>query len=149
MNLTPWMKEGNGLTALRRQMNRLFQDFGGFEEPAAVATAGDLLPPLDVAETPEMYVVKAELPGVDLKDIDISVTGNMLTIKGDKHEEKEEKGKTWHRVERSYGSFCRSVTLPVAVKADKIEAESKDGLLTVTVPKSVEALPKKISVKPK
>jgi HSP20 family protein len=151
MNIVPWRREGNGFTALRKQLNRLFEDFGGVGEPGfgALTFSGDVGPALDVAETPETFVVKAEIPGVEAKDIDISVTGNTLTLKGEKHEEKEEKGKTWHRVERSYGSFCRTVTLPVPVKADRIEAESRDGVLTVTVPKSVEAMPKKIAVKTK
>jgi HSP20 family protein len=151
MNLVPWRREGNGSSALTRQINRIFGDFGlvddDFFAPLDANRAWG--PALDVAETPESFVVKAEVPGIDPKEIDISVTGNTLTLKGEKQEEKEEKGKNWRRVERSYGSFHRSVTLPVAIKAEKIEAESKDGVLTITLPKSVEALPKKIAVKAK
>jgi HSP20 family protein len=151
MNLIPWRREGNGINVLKKQLNRLFEDFGGFDEEffAPLDLSRSRGPDLDLAETPESFVIKAEVPGIDPKDIDISVTGNTLTVRGEKHEEKEEKGKTWLRVERSYGAFNRSVTLPVAVKADKIEAESKDGILTITLPKSVEALPKKIAVKTK
>jgi HSP20 family molecular chaperone IbpA len=101
MEIAPWRREGNGFTARRRQLNRLFEDFGGFGESGAlgalaVTGEGELM--IDVAETADAYVVKAELPGVDAKGIDISVTGNTLTSRGEKHEEKDEKGKTWHRV---------------------------------------------------
>lgn len=151
MDLIPWKREGNGITALRKQVNRLLGDFGAADEdffgPTDVTSAWG--PALDLAETPESFVVKVEVPGIDPKEIEISMTGNTLTLKGEKHHEKEEKGKTWHRVERSHGTFSCSVTLPVAIKADKIEAESKDGVLSITLPRSVEALPKKIAVKAK
>jgi HSP20 family protein len=125
-------------------MNRLFRDF--FEEDFPVATAG-WDPAVDVAETPETVVVKAELPGINPKDVEISFSGNTLNLKGSRHEEKEEKGKTWHRIERRYGSFARSIPFDVPVHGDKAEAEYKDGVLTVTVPKRQEALTKRIEVK--
>jgi HSP20 family protein len=151
MNLIPWRRQGNGFGALRRQINRVFEDFGlsDLEFTGLPEAAGEWGPALDVAETPESFVVKAELPGIDPKQVEISVIGNTLTIKGEKQAEKEEKGKTWHRVERSYGAFTRTFTPPVAVRADKIEAEAKDGVFTITLPKSTEALPKKIAVKAK
>ena len=132
-------------------MNRLFQDFfdEGFTGPGRLATEEVWLPALDVVETPETFVVKAEVPGIDPKDIEISVSGDTLNIRGEKRAEKEEKGKTWYRVERSYGSFHRSVPLPIGVKADRVEAESKDGVLTITLPKIPEAMPKRIAVKTK
>lgn len=146
MNLLPTIREGLGLTPFRRQMDRLFSDFfpevpNGF--PALAE--GALL--VDLAETPESVVVKAEVPGIELKDLDISIVGETLYIKGEKKEEKEEKGKTWHRVERSYGAFARAVTLPAPVKQDKIEATVKDGVLTVTLPKAEEAKARKIAIK--
>ncbi len=149
LSLAPLTREGNGFAALRRQLNRLFEDFSSADEDFCTDVVRGWGPALDVAETPETLIVKAEVPGIDPKEIDISITGDTLTLKGEKHEEKEEKGKTWQRMERRYGSFSRTLTLPVPVKADKIDAESKDGVLTITLPKSVEALPKKIAVKAK
>lgn len=140
-------REKNGFTAFRRQMNRLFTDFLP-DWSEGYPMEGVEVPPLDLAETESSYIVKTELPGVDVKDIEVSVTGETLTIKAEKKEEKEEKGKTWHRVERSHGLCERVVQLPAAVKADQILAEQKDGVLTVTLPKSPEAVSKKVVVKP-
>lgn len=92
-------------------------------------------PRLDVAETEATVEVKAELPGLEGKDIDITLDRGLLVIKGEKKEEKEEKGRYYHRVERRHGTFCRSVRLPAEVKEDKIEAAFRDGVLTVTLPK--------------
>lgn len=104
-------------------------------------------PSLDVSETKNNIVVKAEAPGVDPKDIDISLTGDVLTIKGEKRQEKEEKEQNYHRVERSYGVFARSVRLPQEVQSDKIEANYKKGILKITLPKSEEAKKKEIKIK--
>ena len=146
MKLLPTITEGLGLTPFRRQMDRLFCDFFPGEPNGFPALAeGALL--VDLAETPESVVVKAEVPGIELKDLDISIVGETLYIRGEKKEEKEEKGKTWHRVERSYGAFARAVTLPSPVKQDKIEATAKDGVLTITLPKAEEAKAHKIVIK--
>ena len=145
MKLVPWRREV-GFPGLRR-LDRLFEDFFSGDDFWTLPAAETVGPALDVAETPESVVVKAEVPGIEPKDIDISVTGDTLHIKGEKHEEKEEKGKTWRRVERSFGSFHRSVMLPAPVNGDKVEAEVKEGVLTVTLPKSAEAKRKKIEVK--
>jgi HSP20 family protein len=91
--------------------------------------------------------VKAEVPGIDAKDINISVTGEVLTIKGEKKSEREEKEENYHLVERSYGSFSRSLVLPAAVDLDKIEAKYDKGVLTVTCPKKEEVKPKAIEIK--
>jgi len=104
-------------------------------------------PAVDIAEQENEYVVKVELPGVAKEDVKISVESNTLTIKGEKKQEKEEKNKNFHRVERSYGSFQRSFTLPATVKNDKIDALFNNGILTITMPKSEEAKPKQIEVK--
>jgi HSP20 family protein len=144
-------KESNGPTALQRQLSRLFEDFSTEFSPerfGAIAQ-GYWAPALDLVETPETLIVKLEVPGVDPKDIEISVSGDALNVQGEKREEKEEKGRTFHRVERTYGAFRRSITLPQPVKADRVEAESKDGILTITLPKTPEAMPKRISVKPR
>jgi HSP20 family protein len=105
------------------------------------------VPSLDVSETAEMVQVRMDVPGIDAKDIDIEITGNMLHVSGERKEEKEEKGKTWHRIERKTGSFARSVTLPSAVKEDKVEAAYKDGVLTITLPKTEEAKTHKVKIK--
>jgi len=104
-------------------------------------------PSLDVSETKKDFVVKAELPGMDLKDIDLSLTNGMLTIRGEKKQEKEEKEGNYHLIGRSYGTFSRSVSLPRDVKQDKISASYKDGVLRVVLPKSEEAKKKEIKIK--
>ncbi len=106
-----------------------------------------VVPPLDVSETDDHIIVKADLPGIEVKDLDISVVGNVLTIKGEKKQEKEEKNESYHRIERVYGSFSRSITLPKAVKTEGIEAIYKDGVLKITIPKAEESRRKKIEVK--
>ena len=90
----------------------------------------------DVSETDENIIVKAEVPGIEPKDIDISISGDNLTIKGEKNAEKEEKGKNYHFVERSYGSFSRTIVLPASVKFEQVKAEYKKGILEITLPKS-------------
>jgi HSP20 family protein len=149
LNLIPWKRRAEGVFPLRRQIDRLFEDFLGGEPFDLQLGNGGLDVSLDVAETPEAVIVKAEVPGIDPKEIEISVNQNTLTLRGERKEEKEEKGKTWHRVERSYGAFARSVLLPAAVEGDRAEAETKNGVLTVTLPKTKAAIPKKIEVKTK
>ena len=132
--------------ALRREMNALFDDFF----PGAGVASGPLgsfMPRVDVKETGGEIRVTAEMPGIEEKDVEISLDGDMLTIKGEKKEEKEEKGEDSYRLERSYGSFRRSVALPCAVNADKASAKFKQGVLTVTLPKAAESKKKTIQVK--
>jgi len=100
-----------------------------------------------VAETKNDIVVKAEMPGLDPKDIDISLSDGLLTIKGEKKQEREEKEENYHLVERSYGSFARSVRLPGEIQSDKISASYKNGVLKVTLPKSEAAKKKEIKIK--
>jgi HSP20 family protein len=106
-------------------------------------------PAVDVAEHEDAYQVKVELPGVSKDDVKITMQDNILTIRGEKKQEKESKNSNYHRVERSYGSFQRSFTLPTSVKHDKIEASYNDGILTIALPKAEEAKPKQIEVKVK
>jgi HSP20 family protein len=107
------------------------------------------VPAVDLAETDKAYTVTAELPGMDEKDIDVSINGDMLVIKGEKRQEKEEKNKNYYLSERSYGQFQRSFSLPTGIDRDKIAAEFSKGVLTLTLPKSAEAQQqqKKIEVK--
>lgn len=101
----------------------------------------------DVKETKEGFVFKADVPGIDSKDIDVKLQNNRLTITGKREQEKSDKGDTYYTYERTHGSFTRSFTLPEGVDADKISADLKAGVLTVTLPKKPEAKPKQISVK--
>jgi HSP20 family protein len=134
------------LAGLRRQMNRLFDYFPGFAEGEAGFEWG---PPVNIVETPETLVVTAEVPGLEPKDIELSIVGDTLTIRGEKRVEKEEKGKTWYRREIAGGKFARSFTLPTPIDADHVDAFHKAGLLTITLPKRMEARSKRIDVKVK
>jgi HSP20 family protein len=132
---------------VRRQMDRLWDSFleGGLRRRSEEEV--EWLPSLDVAETKNELVVKAEVPGMDPKDIDISLSDGVLTIRGEKRQEKEEKEADYHLVERSYGSFTRSVQLPREVQSDKISASYKNGILKIALPKSEEAKKKEIKIK--
>ncbi|UCB47523.1 MAG: Hsp20/alpha crystallin family protein [Spirochaetota bacterium] len=122
-------------------MDNLFESFFGRER------AGRWCVDVDVTETPEEIQVKADVPGIDKKDISITLSGDNLMIKGERKEEKEEKTKHSHRIERRCGSFQRILPVPVAVDSSKISAEYKDGVLTVHLPKKAEAKPKEIPIK--
>jgi HSP20 family protein len=135
------------VSRLRREMDRLWEDYFGAGRRALRPMEMEFAPAVDISETPEQVVVKAEVPGIDAKDIDITVSGDVLTIKGEKKAEREEKEESYHLVERSYGSFTRSLKLPAAVEMDKIEAKYEKGVLTVTCPKKEEVKPKTIEIK--
>ena len=133
---------------MQREMNKMFDSFSrGVDEPTL--PNGNWMPAVDVAEEDNKYVVKIELPGVNKDDVKITLESSILTIRGEKKAEKETKEKNYHRMERSYGSFLRSFNLPTTVKNDKIDAEYRDGILTITLPKVEEAKPKQIEVKVK
>lgn len=135
------------VSRLRQEMDRLWEDFFGPGPRARRPWTEEWLPAVDVAETADKVTVKAEIPGLDPKEIDISLVGDLLTIKGEKKSEREEKKENYHMVERSYGSFSRALRLPVAVDADKIEAHYDQGVLTITCPKKEEVKPKAIPIK--
>jgi len=132
---------------MRKEMDRFWDSFleGTMRRRGEDGT--EWFPSLDVSETKGDFVVKAELPGIDHKDIDISLTDGMLTIRGEKKHEKEENEENYHFIERSYGTFSRSVSLPRDLKHDKISASYKDGVLRVVLPKSEEAKKKEIKIK--
>ena len=126
-------------SSLHREINRVFDDFGKMPSFGLGAERPGLLSPrTDVTESDDEIQVTAELPGVTEADIDVSLSDDMLTIKAEKKSEKEEKDKERHVVERSYGMFQRSLRLPYAVDTDKIRAEYRNGVLTVTLPKPPE-----------
>ncbi len=142
-DLTPF----NDLDRMRREMDRLWDSF--FEGTVERRAREDLvwLPSVDVSETKNDIVVKAELPGMDPKDIDVTLSDGHLMIKGQKKHEKEEKDEDYHFVERSYGSFVRAVHLPTQVKNEKISASYKNGVLKIVLPKSEEAKTKGVKIK--
>ncbi len=134
----------------RDEMNRLFDSFfRGVDIEPLERKFSTFSPNIDISETDKEVVITAELPGMEDKDIDVSLTKDSLTIKGEKKEEKEEKGKSYYRMERSYGSFCRTIPLPAEIDAEKITAEFKKGVLSVKMPKTPEAIKetKKIQIK--
>ena len=143
-------EEYNPFVSFRNEMNSLFDNFfRGFEIEPFAGRLGAFSPKVDVKESEKDIRVTAELPGMNDKDIDVSLSKDALTIRGEKKEEKEDKGKDYYRMERSYGSFARTVPLPAEIDTDKVKAEFKKGVLTVTVPKTAKAMreTKKISVK--
>ena len=133
---------------IQREINRVFDNFfrGGMQDDGTLGLSM-WTPAVDIAEHENDYVVNIELPGVNKDDVKITLESNILTIRGEKKQEKESKDQNLHRVERSYGAFQRSFTLPTTVKNDRIDASFKDGILTVTLPKAEEAKPKQIEVK--
>ena len=140
-------RSDNPFMSLQREIDRLFDDFTrGFPTLPSLGTT-ELLPSMDVTETDKQIEITAELPGLEEKDVQVNVADNVLTIRGEKKAEKEEKDKAYRLVERSYGSFVRSLELPEGVNADAIKAGIEKGVLKVTVPKPAPAQVKKIDVK--
>ncbi len=134
------------LNTLQDRMNRLFEEAnrgGRADEPTATTSWS---PSVDVFETEESIVVKAEVPGVDPKEIELSLENNVLTLKGDRRFEKETKDENYHRIERSYGGFSRSFSIPALVEEAAIKADYKEGVLTIVLPKTEKARPKQIQI---
>ena len=133
------------LTALQGRMSRLFEEqYGGSREESL--TAGAFVPPVDIYEDEHSVQLKLEVPGVDEKELDIKVENNVLSVSGERKFEKEEKEENFHRVERRYGSFTRSFTLPNKVSTDDIQADYDHGVLKIRLNKRAEAKPKQIKV---
>ncbi len=128
-------------------MDRLWDEYFGAGRRALQPAEEAWLPAVDVSETEDKITVKAEIPGMEAKDIDISMVGDTLVIKGEKKAEKEEKDENYHMVERSYGSFSRSMKLPATVDPDKVDASYKNGVLIIVLPKKEEVKPKPIEIK--
>lgn len=142
---TPSMWRRDPLAALRDEMNELRARLWGDEEQGWLA--GTTVPSLDMTESDVALEIRMDVPGIKAKDIDIQLNGNIITISGQREEEKEEKGKTYHRIERRSGSFSRTLTLPCSVSQDEVVADYRDGVLTVTLPKSEESKAHKVKVK--
>ncbi|HXG37856.1 MAG TPA: Hsp20/alpha crystallin family protein [Bacteroidota bacterium] len=145
--LTSWASD---LWNMQREINRVFDNFfrGGVQDDGSLGLSY-WMPAVDIAEHDNEFVVKVELPGVSKDDVKVTLESNILTIRGEKKQDRETKNENYHRLERTYGSFQRSFTLPSSVRSDKIEAVYKDGILTITLPKAEEAKPKLIDVKVK
>ena len=134
------------LLTTQREFERLFKEaFSPMSGETEVSTRS-WAPPVDIYETEDAIVLKAELPGIDPQDVEVRVEDNTLYLKGERNYEKEVKEQNYHRIEWSYGSFARSFTLPNSISAEKVKAEYKDGLLTLTMPKREEAKPKTIKI---
>ncbi len=145
MAITRW-RPFRDILSVQDEMNRLFEDFFGHRPARVEWTEGVWTPSVDVSEDKDSVIIKAEMPGMNKDDVKISIQDNLLTLKGEKKQEKEEKDKNYHRIERSYGSFCRSFQLPTSVKTDTIEASYKNGVLSITLPKTEEVKPKEIPI---
>jgi|ERR1043166_226442 HSP20 family protein len=152
MNIIPWKnrslqrRDGDPIVRLRDEMESVFDQFMG-DWGMALFNRTPTGPSVDLAESENEVTVKAELPGVNPKDVDIRVEGNLLTIRGEKKQESEEKRRDYHYVERQYGMFHRSIQLPSSVDDSKTDARYKDGVLTITMPKRPDAKAKKVSVR--
>lgn len=138
---SPSAEADNPVSVLQRDVNRVFEDFWArFERPfGGNGALGPVGPRTDISETDQEIEVAVELPGLDEKDVEVSLTSDMLTIRGEKKAEKEEKRKDYYLSERSFGSFYRSVPLPPGVDGDRASATFKSGVLTVSLPKTPEA----------
>jgi len=148
MALLPEIRREKGrseLARFRNEMDNLFHSF--FEDGDWPAWKHVHWPAVDVADNENEIVVKAEVPGCKADDVDISVRGNTLTISGEKKEEHQQKDKDYYHVERSYGSFRRDINLSAEIKPDKIEANCKDGILTIKLPKMENSKAVKVKVK--
>jgi HSP20 family protein len=136
------------LSTLQDRMNRAFGDlWGRAQRPDEDYISGSWTPSVDVRETKDALEISAELPGIDPKDVELSVESGVLTLKGSREFEKAVEGETYHRVERAYGSFERSFSLPTNVDPEKVKAVYRHGVLHLTLPKREEAKPKSISIK--
>ncbi len=136
--------EWPGLINMEDEINRMFEQFG---KPFGWVDQGRYAPAMDVRETDDAYIVEADVPGMKKEDVHIEVADNVLTIKGERKDEKEEKDKNYHRIERSFGSFARSVALPAGFDGNKVTAKFENGVLTVTLPKPDERKPRRVEVK--
>lgn len=144
-DLVPWRRTKRDLldvfrTDFDEMFNRFFVDF------PRLRLVDGVYPYVDISETDKELIVKAEIPGMDPKDIDITLRDGMLSIKGERKQEKEDKGEHYRRIERCYGSFTRNLRLPYEVSENKVKAECKDGILTIKLPKTGKSKEKHIKI---
>ncbi|HMO35500.1 MAG TPA: Hsp20/alpha crystallin family protein [Gemmatales bacterium] len=149
MNLLPWRRDSqvSPFQQFHREMDQLMQRFFGDADLETTSKQmASWTPRVDVEEDDKQYLVKVDLPGVDPKEVDISVHENALVIRGQRKEEKEEKKKNYHRVERFTGEFYREIALPRGIDAEKIQAKSANGVISITIPKKAESQPKRVAI---
>jgi HSP20 family protein len=142
-NVTRW-DPFQDVLSLREAMNQLMEE--SFVRPTAAQGGQNFIPALDMSETAEGYLVEAALPGVKPEDVEVTVENNVLTIKGETRKETDDKQRNFHRVERRFGTFQRTIGLPTTVKPDQIQASLTNGVLRLEIPKAEEVKPRKISV---
>ncbi|MHB0926943.1 MAG: Hsp20/alpha crystallin family protein [Gallionellaceae bacterium] len=146
MNLVKW-DPFRELEDVTNRLNRIFgQPLARSESGQNMLAVADWAPFVDISETDSAYLIKGEIPGVKKEDVKVTIQDGMLTIQGERRQEKEEKGKKFHRIECSYGSFARSFRVPSDADESSVKAEFKDGMLNVTLAKSEKAKPKSINV---
>jgi len=146
MNIVKW-NPFRELEDIQTRLNRVFGDAPLGRTNDDGLFFADWAPPVDIQETDKEYLIKAELPEVKKENVKVEMLDGVLTIEGECSQEKEEKGKKFHKVERAYGKFVRRFALPTEVEATKVQAEFKDGMLNVHLPKSAGAKPKSVEVK--
>lgn len=139
----------NEVQSFQDDMNRVFSDFFGRAPLRRTLSEGLWAPLMDIEETKDELVVKAEIPGMTKDDIKIQITHDVLSISGERKREEETKDKTYHRIERTYGKFQRIIRLPTEVQSGKTKATYENGVLTIHIPKSEEVKPKEISIEVK
>ncbi len=135
---------GRSYTPSRDLFDRFFDDW---DVPSLFSSESELVPAFDISENDKEFLVTAELPGIDSKDVELTISDGILSVKGEKKHEKEDKGEDYHRVERRFGSFHRSFRIPGKVESDKIDASYKDGILKILLPKTEETETRKIDIK--
>jgi HSP20 family protein len=134
------------MVTLRERMNKLFEDMAASRGEEKDLATSSWAPAVDIYETENEVVLTAEIPGIEEKDVEIKVEDNTLTLRGERKFEKETKEENYHRIERAYGSFFRSFTLPNYVDQDRIEAEHENGILKIRMPKRAELKPRKVKI---
>ena len=146
-NLARW-EPAREMMTLREAMDRLFDD--AFTRPLSVRDGWSMASPaIDMYQTDNEVVVKASIPGIKAEEVQINITGDILTLKGEARQEEDRKERSWHIREQRFGSFERSIVLPTDVKSDQAEAVFENGILTITLPKADEVKPKTINIKAK
>lgn len=146
MRYQPVTSRFGGLNQLHSEINRLFDSLGGYDDEGGTP-ATDWMPAVDVTEEESRYVLHADVPGVDAKDIDITLENGVLTIRGRREASATDERSGYRRVERSYGAFFRRFTLPDTADAEKISAQSRNGVLELVIPKQPKVQPRRITVK--
>lgn len=147
LTIAPWERSLRGINKISDEFDRMLSRFPRFETMEENLTVADFVPPVDIFENEKEFVVKLEIPEVKKEDVKLTIEDGVLTITGERKAEKEEKGKRFHRIERTYGTFLRSFTVPWDADETKITADFKDGMLNVHMQKSEKAKPKTIEVK--